>query len=130
MLPPILRAQQAAIAAGATEERFISALRTYLVHGYVLGTPEAFVAMHATRHDLPVEELLDPTLMVEEPDTWFVHCAGGQLDSAFLLVPYSLPLLCFHRSRRGHRALLSFHRFDRFRHHALRVGAKFQNNEV
>ena len=118
---PIAEAQRITLAGGATVEQWAAALRGYLVAGYVVSTPDAFLMVRPVRHDASLGDMIDPLHRFDTPDCWFVHTASGVLESIMLHLPFWLPLVAFQRSdaRRPGCTRLRFYRLDRLRHLAL-----------
>lgn len=75
----------------------------HMMHGFCFSTPEFFIMGRlATKRFIeenPIQFLWNAK--PNDPDTWYVHAASGDLSKAWSILPYPLPWLAFERLRNG-----------------------------
>lgn len=94
---------------GGDKTAFTDDLEAYLLRGYVVSTPDVFAMARPVCRGWPLEWIADVTREPENPDTWFIWQATGNLQLAIKLFPF--PLTFIGAGRRGRPV---FHRMNRF----------------
>ncbi len=86
---------------GAFERMLYGCLRG----GYVFNTPFLFAAGHLTRSDLPMDDQTDPSVVVENPDTWFIMAAKttGSICNLEEWVPFRMPWIACEVGGKPHK---------------------------
>lgn len=88
---------------------FVEDLELHLLNGYVFSTPLYFIMGRPVSVAASHEEIVDPSVVFEDPDCWHVYLAAGHNPfRAFLrLMPWYLPCVSWERENK-----LRFHRTD------------------
>lgn len=92
---------------------FLEALEYYLATGYVFSTPSFFVMTRPVSSSWPEQAIVNPMSLEDHGpltgrlDCWHVSLMAGDLEAAWKLLPFPLPLTSFER-----RNKLRFYRHD------------------
>lgn len=76
---------------------FIEDFEAHLLHGWIFSTPAIFLMARPVRSDSPVDVVLNPFSLPDDPDTWHVWLAAGNWREALRLAPFPLPWVSFER---------------------------------
>lgn len=76
----------------------------HLRNGYVFSTPKMFLMGRGVLKNAPYSLVTDPSVTFDEPDSWLVYLAVGDISDFFRYEPYPLRWIGFEREN-----VLRFH---------------------
>jgi len=92
----------------ATDEHhlnFSQLLDAYFLNGYIVSTPDYFVAARPVNRFAPIEQIVDPSFPFEEKDVngWFICLMAGAPRMCWTLCPIELEWVGYQRFRDDER---------------------------
>lgn len=81
-------------------EQWQQEVEWYLRFGYAYFSPFCTVLARPFRHDATVDEAVNPQVVFEAPDAWYVHYFSGDFRFGWKCFPVAYPWICWQKDGR------------------------------